>query len=74
MPFRRTTPQLSTEIKIHRSLEHKHVVKFHRFFEDKDYVYILLELCTNKVRFIVFFTTQDDVGRSLSSQVNPHYP
>ena len=41
--------QLKTEIQIHRSLHHKYVVGFHSFFEDRDNVYILLELCSNQV-------------------------
>lgn len=36
------------EIDIHRSLNHTHVVGFHGFFEDKDHVYILLELCRRR--------------------------
>lgn len=36
------------EIQIHQSLNHKHVVKFHRFFEDSNFVYILLELCRKR--------------------------
>ena len=36
------------EIEIHRSLGHSHVVGFHGFFEDKDHVYILLELCRRR--------------------------
>ena len=36
------------EIDIHRSLSHVHVVGFHGFFEDKDHVYILLELCRRR--------------------------
>lgn len=42
--------QLKTEIQIHRSLAHKYVVQFHSYFEDHDFVYIVLELCTNQVR------------------------
>ncbi len=34
-----------SEIKIHRSIRHTHVVKFEHFFEDSENVYILLELC-----------------------------
>ena len=34
-----------SEIKIHRSLQHPGIVKFERYFEDKENVYILLELC-----------------------------
>jgi hypothetical protein len=40
--------KLLNEIKIHRSLSHPYVVKFERFFEDSDNVYILLELCSQQ--------------------------
>lgn len=40
--------QLQTEIKIHRELNHKHVVRFEDVFEDKENVYILMELCQNQ--------------------------
>ncbi|KAK7099028.1 serine/threonine-protein kinase PLK1-like [Littorina saxatilis] len=40
--------KMSQEIAIHRSLDHKHVVNFHSFFEDSDNVYILLELCRRR--------------------------
>ena len=43
----RARQKLLSEIKIHRSLKHDHVVGFEHFFEDHDNVYILLELCTN---------------------------
>lgn len=39
---------MTMEIDIHRSLNHTHVVGFHGFFEDKDHVYILLELCRRR--------------------------
>lgn len=41
--------QLQTEIKIHRTLQHPRIVRFEMFFEDRENVYILLELCTNHV-------------------------
>lgn len=41
--------KMSQEISIHRSLRDKHVVGFHGFFEDSDYVYIILELCRRRV-------------------------
>ena len=44
----RAKEKLTTEIKIHKSLKHEHVVGFHRFFEDRENVYILLELCSNQ--------------------------
>lgn len=40
--------QMTMEIDIHRSLNHTHVVGFHGFFEDKDHVYIILELCRRR--------------------------
>ncbi|XP_005094273.1 serine/threonine-protein kinase PLK1 isoform X2 [Aplysia californica] len=40
--------KMAQEIAIHRSVEHKHIVKFHSFFEDNDNVYILLELCRRR--------------------------
>ena len=39
---------MMSEIKIHRSVSHQHVVKFEHFFEDAENVYILLELCQNQ--------------------------
>ena len=44
----RARHKLMSEIKIHRSLSHQNVVKFHRFFEDEEIVYILLEMCPNQ--------------------------
>ena len=40
---------MSQEITIHASIDHKHVVKFYSFFEDKDYIYIILEICNKRV-------------------------
>ena len=40
--------KLLSEIRIHRSLNHPHVVKFEHVFEDNENVYILLEMCTNQ--------------------------
>jgi polo-like kinase 1 len=44
----RAKQKLMTEIKIHRSLNHPHIVGFEHFFEDSENVYIMLELCTNQ--------------------------
>jgi len=44
----RTKQKLYSEIKIHRSLSHKNIVKFEQYFEDFENVYILLELCNNE--------------------------
>ena len=40
--------KLLSEIRIHRSLNHPHIVKFEHVFEDNENVYILLEMCTNQ--------------------------
>lgn len=44
---KRAKQKLISEIKIHKSLNHKHVVGFEHYFEDSECVYILLDLCTN---------------------------
>ena len=41
---------MTLEIQIHQEIHHGHIVGFHTYFEDKDNVYILLELCRNRVR------------------------
>ncbi|KAM4632579.1 serine/threonine-protein kinase PLK1 [Discoglossus pictus] len=40
--------KMTMEIAIHRSLAHKHVVGFHGFFEDNDFVFVVLELCRRR--------------------------
>nr|CAG32257.1 hypothetical protein RCJMB04_20p15 [Gallus gallus] len=40
--------KMSMEIAIHRSLAHRHVVGFQSFFEDGDFVYVVLELCRRR--------------------------
>lgn len=42
--------QITNEIELHRTLSHKHVVKFSHYFEDQENIYIFLELCSRKVR------------------------
>lgn len=44
----RAHAKLRSEIAIHRALDHDKVVKFYDYFEDSDYVYIILELCPNQ--------------------------
>jgi polo-like kinase 1 len=39
--------KLTSEIKIHRSLNNEYVVRFDRYFEDKENVYIMLDICHN---------------------------
>uniref|UniRef100_A0A8D3CM52 polo kinase n=1 Tax=Scophthalmus maximus TaxID=52904 RepID=A0A8D3CM52_SCOMX len=40
--------KITNEIELHKTLSHKHVVKFSHHFEDKDNIYIFLELCSRK--------------------------
>lgn len=40
--------KMAMEIEIHRNLNHIHVVGFHSFFEDNDFIYILLEICRRR--------------------------
>ncbi len=44
----RSQKKLINEIKLHKKLRHDNIVNFEHFFEDKENVYILLELCTNQ--------------------------
>jgi polo-like kinase 1 len=41
--------QMSQEITIHRELKHKHIVGFHDYFEDKNHIFIILEICNKRV-------------------------
>lgn len=40
--------KIGQEITIHRSIDHEHIVKFYSYFEDSNFVYIILELCPNR--------------------------
>nr|CAG4645429.1 EOG090X03P9 [Lynceus sp. MCZ IZ 141354] len=40
--------KMSQEIAIHASLDNSHIVGFHNFFEDSNFVYIILELCPRR--------------------------
>jgi len=44
----RQRQKLVSEIKIHKSLNHKNIVKFEHVFEDNENVYILLEICQHQ--------------------------
>lgn len=46
--------KMTQEIAIHRSLNHKHIVGFHGFFEDNFNIYIILELCKKRVSCMIF--------------------
>ncbi|XP_076828935.1 serine/threonine-protein kinase PLK3 [Brachyhypopomus gauderio] len=40
--------KITNEIELHKTLQHKYVVKFSHHFEDQDNIYIFLELCSRK--------------------------
>ncbi|XP_060840506.1 serine/threonine-protein kinase PLK1-like [Rhopalosiphum padi] len=40
--------KMTQEIFIHKILKNKNIVSFHSFFEDNDFVYIILELCRKR--------------------------
>uniref|UniRef100_A0A7N8WNK3 Serine/threonine-protein kinase PLK n=1 Tax=Mastacembelus armatus TaxID=205130 RepID=A0A7N8WNK3_9TELE len=40
--------KIMNEIELHKTLSHKHVVKFSHHFEDQENIYIFLELCSRK--------------------------
>ncbi|CAH8450431.1 unnamed protein product [Dicrocoelium dendriticum] len=40
--------KMQQEIAIHKTLSHENVVGFHGYFEDSDFIYIVLELCNRR--------------------------
>lgn len=40
--------KMTSEIAIHKSLDHQNVVGFHGFFEDDDFVFVVLEICRRR--------------------------
>ncbi|CAI5730633.1 unnamed protein product [Peronospora destructor] len=44
----KTKQKFTSEIKIHKSLDHPQIVQFEHFFEDSENAYIVLELCRNQ--------------------------
>ncbi|KAE8300436.1 Serine/threonine-protein kinase PLK1 [Larimichthys crocea] len=40
--------KMTSEIAIHKSLNHANVVGFHGFFEDDDFVFVVLEICRRR--------------------------
>lgn len=39
---------MSQEISIHRSIKNRHIVEFYSYFEDKEHIYIILEICNKR--------------------------
>jgi serine/threonine protein kinase len=42
--------KLLAEISIHRTLKHENIVRFHGYIEDKYNIYLILDLCENRVK------------------------
>ncbi|XP_023333665.1 serine/threonine-protein kinase PLK2 isoform X2 [Eurytemora carolleeae] len=40
--------KVQNEIDIHIRLDHVNIVQFHKYFEDCNYIHILMEICTNR--------------------------
>ncbi|KAJ6669888.1 hypothetical protein lerEdw1_000437 [Lerista edwardsae] len=40
--------KIDKEIELHRMLNHRHIVQFYHYFEDKENIYILLEYCSRR--------------------------
>lgn len=40
--------KMTQEISIHKTLKNNNIVSFYNFFEDSDFVYIVLELCRKR--------------------------
>jgi len=40
--------KMAQEISLHKTLSHPYIVKLYSYFEDKDFVYIILELCRRR--------------------------
>ncbi|RHZ46545.1 hypothetical protein Glove_615g24 [Diversispora epigaea] len=43
-----TKERITNEIKIHKAMNHPNIVSFYDYFEDINFVYIVMELCENK--------------------------
>ena len=40
--------KMSQEIRLHKAVAHEHLVKLYSYFEDPNFVYIVLELCRKR--------------------------
>lgn len=71
--------KMTSEISIHQSLNHPNVVGFHGFFEDDDFVFVVLEICrrrvsAEKVSFLLTADGQRLPWRSLPVTVQEAWP
>ncbi|XP_061840443.1 serine/threonine-protein kinase PLK1-like, partial [Nerophis lumbriciformis] len=42
--------KMTSEIAIHKSLHHANIVGFHDFFENDDFVFVVLEICRRRLQ------------------------
>jgi polo-like kinase 4 len=47
MRFSKMRQRVEEEVKIHYQLKHPSILELYTFFEDRNYVYLVLELCQN---------------------------
>jgi serine/threonine protein kinase len=47
---KKTKEKFKSEILIHKSLQHKHIVQFEKYFQDEENCYIVLEICECNVK------------------------
>lgn len=63
--------KMTSEIAIHKSLDHANIVGFHGFFEDDDFVFVVLEICRRRVsersRYLSFDQKGQRTGTIFSS-------
>jgi aurora kinase len=63
------TQQIATEVKIHRELDHKNVVKMIDYFEDEKCIYIILEyMMKGDLYDLLHAETQDEIFQEDESQ------
>lgn len=55
--------KMTSEIAIHKSLNHPNVVGFQGFFEDDDFVFVVLEICRRRVSVFLCTDKQAHGGR-----------
>ena len=57
-------PNLVREVRIHSNLDHPNILKFYREFDDKDYIYFLLEFITPGEIYDVLYDDQSSDSTS----------
>lgn len=67
--------KMTSEIAIHKSLNHANIVGFHGFFEDDDFVFVVLEICRRRVSVhgspVLFVRSPHFRGPTVNTAVPP---